>query len=290
MDGKKASLERRESLIERIGILRKKNREPILATLAVFPSKPSLSYIKSRAKVFKYVGIKTETLIFEDQKDTTITDEKLIGIINKWNEDKGISGIMVEMPLPDSMNTFKVLSAISPFKDVDCLNPLSLGYLVYGKPLFLPATPMGVLFLFEKYNIDLVSKNVVIIGRGRTVGRPLSIILSSRNKKYGNATVTLCHSRTFNIPYISSRADILITAMGQPEKIDHTYIKENAVVVDAGINVVKDGDKKKIVGDVDFEKVKDKVYAITPVPGGVGPMTITALMENIVLSLERLYE
>ena len=285
MDGKKLSLKKRESIIERVKKLKVKGKKVVLATLAVSPAKPSLSYIKSREKVFKYVGIDTVTEIFNDN----VEENTLIELIERWNGEEDIDGILVELPLPEKFNTLKILSHISPDKDVDCLNPESLGLLLYNKPKFLPATPAGIIMLMKEYSIPIESKKVVIMGRGRTVGRPLSIILSSKNPSYGNATVTLCHSRTFNLPEISSKADIIITAMGKPEMVDQRYVREGAVVIDAGINVIETNGRRKIVGDVNFDSIKDKVYAITPVPGGVGPMTVTALMENVVVSAEKRY-
>ena len=208
--------------------------------------------------------------------------QRLLEKINELNNDEDIDGILVQVPLPKHISEKKVINTISPEKDVDGFHPLNIGNMVLGFPSFISATPYGILLLLQHYKIETQGKNVVVIGRSNTVGTPISILLS-RKYEYGNATVTLCHSRTKDLKYICLQADIIIAAIGKPKFVTAEMVKENAVVIDVGINRIKDETKKSgfaLKGDVDFENVAPKCSYITPVPGGVGLMTIAALLMN----------
>jgi methylenetetrahydrofolate dehydrogenase (NADP+)/methenyltetrahydrofolate cyclohydrolase len=207
------------------------------------------------------------------------SEAELLALINKLNNDSRIHGILVQLPLPKQINTDKVLEAISPSKDADGFHPYNVGRLSIGKPLFQPCTPYGVMQMFKEEGIDLNGKEVVVIGRSNIVGKPIAMMCLAEN-----ATVTLCHSKTHDLPAVVRRADIVIAAVGRPEMIKGDWIKEGAVIIDVGINRVGE---KKLVGDVDFASASERASAITPVPGGVGPMTITMLLYNTVESAKR---
>lgn len=280
LEGKVASAAIKEDLKNKVSALRSKGKKvPHLAAILVGNDPASETYVASKVKNCKEVGINSSLFKYESD----ITEEKLLEKINDLNNDKEIDGILVQVPLPKHISEKKVILQIAPKKDVDGFHPLNIGNMVLGFPTFISATPFGVLLLLQHYKIETSGKNVVIIGRSNNVGTPLSILLSRNNNEYGNATVTLCHSRTKDIQSIAQKADILIAAIGKPKFVTADMVKENAVVIDVGINRVKDETKKSgfaLKGDVDFENVAPKSSYITPVPGGVGLMTIAALLMN----------
>ena len=218
--------------------------------------------------------------------EETVSEDELLSLISKLNGDSEFHGILVQLPLPKHIDSEKVLNAIISTKDVDGFHPENAGLLSIGKPRFVPCTPKGIMFILKHFNIDLNGKHVVVIGRSNIVGRPISILASL--KELGNATVTLCHSGTKDLKYFSKQADVLIAALGSPEFVDSSYIKVGACLVDVGINRIEIDGKSKIVGDVNQESVTGIASSLTPVPKGVGPMTIAMLVENTVLSAELL--
>ncbi|MEO6837217.1 MAG: tetrahydrofolate dehydrogenase/cyclohydrolase catalytic domain-containing protein, partial [Ginsengibacter sp.] len=280
LDGKVASLAIKEDIKNKISDLASEGKKlPHLAAVLVGNDPASETYVASKVKNCKEVGINSSLFRYE----SSISEEMLLEKINELNTDKDIDGILVQVPLPKHISEKKVILSISPLKDVDGFHPLNVGNMVLGFPTFISATPYGILLLLQHYKILTPGKNVVIIGRSNNVGTPLSILLSRNNNEYGNATVTLCHSRSKDLVSICSQADILIAAIGKPKFVTADMVKENAVIIDVGINRVKDETKKSgfaLKGDVDFENVAPKCSYITPVPGGVGLMTIAALLMN----------
>ena len=280
LEGKVASAAIKEDLKNKVSALTSKGKKvPHLAAILVGNDPASETYVASKVKNCKEVGINSSLFKYESD----ITEEMLLEKINELNNDKEIDGILVQVPLPKHISEKKVILQIAPKKDVDGFHPLNIGNMVLGFPAFISATPFGILLLLQHYKIETSRKNVVIIGRSNNVGTPLSILLSRNNNQYGNATVTLCHSRTKDIQSIAQKADILIAAIGKAKFVTADMVKENAVVIDVGINRVKDETKKSgfaLKGDVDFENVALKCSYITPVPGGVGLMTIAALLMN----------
>lgn len=262
LDGKKLSLILQEDLKEKINKL---SNSPNLTVVMVGEDKASKIYVKNKEKIAKKMGIDTNTIYLNSE---TTTDELLL-IIERLNKDKSVNGILVQLPLPKHIDENLVLEKISPLKDVDGFHPKNLGKLMINNASMIPCTPLGIIKLLDFYNIDLEGKNVVILGRSNIVGKPMLHLLLQKN-----ATVTITHSYTKNLKDITKKADILIVAIGKSNFITKEYIKDNAIIVDVGINRVDN----KIMGDVDFNSVKDKVSFITPVPGGVGPLTITMLM------------
>jgi len=262
LDGKKLSLILQEDLKEKINKL---SNSPNLTVVMVGEDKASKIYVKNKEKIAKNMGIDTNTIYLNSE---TTTDE-LLSIIERLNKDKSVNGILVQLPLPKHIDENLVLEKISPLKDVDGFHPKNLGKLMINNASMIPCTPLGIIKLLDFYNIDLEGKNVVILGRSNIVGKPMLHLLLQKN-----ATVTITHSYTKNLKDITKKADILIVAIGKSNFITKEYIKDNAIIVDVGINRVDN----KIMGDVDFNSVKDKVSFITPVPGGVGPLTITMLM------------
>lgn len=264
LDGKKLSLILQEDLKEKINKL---SNSPNLTVVMVGEDKASKIYVKNKEKIAKKIGIDTDTIYLNSE---TTTDE-LLSIIEKLNKDKSVNGILVQLPLPKHIDENLVLEKISPLKDVDGFHPQNLGNLMINDASMIPCTPLGIIKLLDFYNIDLEGKNVVILGRSNIVGKPMLHLLLQKN-----ATITITHSYTKNLKDITKKADILIIAIGKSNFITKEYIKDNAIIVDVGINRVDN----KIIGDVDFNSVKDKVSFITPVPGGVGPLTITMLMNQ----------
>ncbi|MGZ3849762.1 MAG: bifunctional methylenetetrahydrofolate dehydrogenase/methenyltetrahydrofolate cyclohydrolase FolD [Flavisolibacter sp.] len=251
---------------------------PHLAAVLVGNNGASETYVASKVKACEEVGFKS-TLI---RLEATISSLKLLDLIQELNADPDVDGILVQLPLPDHISQEEVINAIDPAKDVDGFHPSNVGRMVLGQPGFVPATPYGIMLLLEHYKIDTKGKHAVVVGRSHIVGRPMSILLSG-NSYPGNCTVTICHSHTRNIKEFCQRADMIIAALGRPGFITGDMVKEGAVVIDVGITRVEDASKKsgyRIQGDVDFESVAPKCSYITPVPGGVGPMTIAALMKN----------
>ncbi len=279
LDGKLASAAIKEDLKLRIEALKTAGKKlPHLAAVLMGNNSASETYVASKVKNCNEVGIKSTLLRLE----TSVTEDELLQKINELNNDKDIDGILVQLPLPAHVSEDKVINTISPEKDVDGFHPVNVGKMVLGLPSFISATPYGILLLLQHYKIATEGKHVVVIGRSNIVGTPISILLS-RNTSYGNATVTLCHSRTQNLEGICRQADILIAAIGKPLFVKKNMVKKGAVVIDVGINRIGDNTKKSgfaLVGDVDFNEVAPFTSYISPVPGGVGLMTIAALLTN----------
>lgn len=251
---------------------------PHLAAVLVGNNGASETYVGSKVRTCEEIGFHS-TLI---RLDDTITEFKLLEAIEKLNDDPDVDGILVQLPLPKHISDEKVINAIDPSKDVDGFHPVSVGKMVQGLPTFIPATPHGIMLMLEHYKIDTKGKHAVVIGRSNIVGRPMSILLSA-NTNPGNCTVTICHSATKNLKELCLQADIIVAALGKPEFVTADMVKDGAIVIDVGITRVADATKKRgyaLKGDVQFDTVSPKCSWITPVPGGVGPMTIAALMKN----------
>ena len=279
LEGKVAAAAIKEDLKDKISKLITAGRKvPHLAAILVGEDPASETYVASKVKNCKEIGIHSSLFKYDD----SITESTLLEKITELNNDPDIDGILVQVPLPKHISEKKVTNTILPSKDVDGFHPLNIGNMVLGFPSFISATPYGILLMLQHYKIETAGKHVVIIGRSNNVGTPLSILLS-RNNEAGNATVTLCHSRTKDLSAICRQADILIAAIGKPKFVTADMVKENAVIIDVGINRIKDDSKKSgfsLKGDVDFDQVAPKASFITPVPGGVGLMTIAALLTN----------
>ena len=282
LSGIEASKALYSSLEDRISRLKNHGITPGLAAVLVGNNPASEIYVKNKTKKFEALGLKTD--LFRLNED--VSEHELLSLIDKLNSDDEFHGILVQLPLPKHIDSEKVLNAIIPTKDVDGFHPENAGLLSIGKPRFIPCTPKGMMFILKHFNIDLNGKHVVVIGRSNIVGRPISILASL--KELGNATVTLCHSGTKDLKYHSKQADVLVAALGSPEFVDASYIKEGACILDVGINRIERDGKSKIVGDVNQESVTGIASSLTPVPKGVGPMTIAMLVENTVLSAELL--
>ncbi len=279
LDGKLASQAIKDNLKNKISELKDlKKKLPHLVAVLIGNNPASETYVASKVKNCREVGITSTLIRFEG----TISEDELLTSIKKLNDDSNIDGILVQLPLPKHISEEKVIYAISPEKDVDGFHPVNVGKMVLGFPSFISATPYGILLILEHYKIETSGKGVVVIGRSNIVGTPISILLS-RNNDTGNATVTLCHSRTKNIKELCKEADIIIAAIGMPFFVTEDMVKDGAVVIDVGINRIKDETKKSgfaLAGDVDFKNVSAKAGYISPVPGGVGLMTIAALLMN----------
>ena len=270
IDGKQISKEIKEELKIEVEHLKQQGREICLAVVQVGNDPASTVYVNNKKKACAYIGIRSESYELPE----TITERELLELVERLNADEKVSGILVQLPLPKTLNEERILRAISPEKDVDGFHPVSVGRLWLGEKGFLSCTPAGIIQLLKRSGISIEGKECVVVGRSNIVGKPMAALLLREN-----ATVTIAHSKTCNLKEVTKRADILIAAVGQQKMIDDTYIKEGAVVIDVGMH--RDA-QNKLCGDVDFEKVKDKASAITPVPGGVGPMTIAMLMNNCV--------
>jgi methylenetetrahydrofolate dehydrogenase (NADP+)/methenyltetrahydrofolate cyclohydrolase len=286
LDGKKISDQIKEEIaVEVTKIKERGEKVPHLAAVIVGSDGASLTYVGSKVRSCKQIGFDS-TLV--DLPETT-TEKQLLSEINKLNNNNDIDGFIVQLPLPKHIDEQKVLMAINPDKDVDGFHPMNVGRMTLELPTFLPATPYGILEIIERYNIETSGKNVVVIGRSHIVGRPMSILMSQK-RKAGDATVTLVHSRTKNIAEITRQADIIIVALGVAEFLKGDMVKEGVVIIDVGITRLTDASKERgyrIVGDVEFDSVSPKASYITPVPGGVGPMTIAMLLKNTLLARER---
>jgi methylenetetrahydrofolate dehydrogenase (NADP+) / methenyltetrahydrofolate cyclohydrolase len=289
LDGKIVSGSVKEKVKEKTVLLKRKgHKTPHLAAILVGSNGASETYVASKVKNCEEVGFKSSLIRFAEN----ISEDELVSAIEKLNNDDDVDGILVQLPLPQQVNEEKIINIIHPGKDVDGFHPMSIGKMVQGLPTFIPATPYGILLMLEHYNIETSGKHAVVIGRSNIVGRPISILLS-RNGNPGNCTVTVCHSRTKNLKEICLQADIIIAALGIPEFLKADMVKENAVVIDVGITRVEDASKKSgfaIKGDVDFANVAPKCSYITPVPGGVGLMTIAALLMNTFTACENKYK
>lgn len=286
LDGKLVSQAVKDDLKTKTSQLRESGRKiPHLAAILVGNNGASETYVASKVKSCEEIGFRSTLTRLEEQ----ISEEELLQQIKQLNDDADVDGILVQLPLPKHISEQKVIDTIAAEKDVDGFHPVSVGRMVQGLPSFLPATPYGILLLLEHYKIDTKGKHAVVIGRSNIVGRPISILLN-RNAYPGNCTVTVCHSHTPNLKEICLQGDIIIAALGKPEFLTADMVKEGAVVVDVGITRVKDDTKKSgfaIKGDVAFHEVAPKCSYITPVPGGVGPMTIAALLMNTYNSATR---
>ena len=287
LDGKKTSTLVQEAIAEEVHkIVAQGQRPPHLVAILVGDNGASMTYVNNKVTACERVGFASSVVNLPEN----VSQEDLLKEIEKLNEDKGIDGFIVQLPLPKHINEQEVLLAINPDKDADGFHPTNFGRMALGLEAFIPATPYGILELLSQYKIPTDGKNVVVIGRTDIVGRPISILLS---QKPWNATVILTHSRTQNLAELTQKADIIIAALGIPNFLKAEMVKEGAVIIDVGITRVKDASAKKgfrIVGDVDFEHVKNKASYITPVPGGVGPMTIAMLMKNTLNAYKRTHK
>jgi len=285
LDGKKTSNDLKDEIAKAVKTRKSKGlKTPHLAAILVGTDGASMTYVNSKVKACEKVGFNS-TLI-DLPEDTT--EEQLLHEIEDLNKDKDIDGFIVQLPLPKQIDEQKVLMAVDPNKDVDGFHPVNVGKMALDLPTFLPATPYGILELLERYQVETSGKNVVVIGRSHIVGRPMSILLSQK-RTVGNATVTVAHSRTKNLTELTLNADIIIAALGKAEFLTGDMVKEGVTIIDVGITRVDDATRKRgyrLAGDVDFESVSKKSAFITPVPGGVGPMTIAMLLKNTILACE----
>jgi methylenetetrahydrofolate dehydrogenase (NADP+) / methenyltetrahydrofolate cyclohydrolase len=274
IDGVAIGKEIREEVKARVTALKEQGCTPGLAVILVGENQASHTYVRNKQKSSIEVGMKSELV----NLPASVTEEELLGHINKLNHDDSIHGILVQLPLPDHIDENRIILAIDPKKDVDGFHPVNVGKMIIGQRSFLSCTPYGIIKLLERTNTPIKGKHAVIVGRSNIVGKPMGQLLLQRD-----ATVTYCHSRTVDLASYTNQADILIVAIGRTKFIGKEHVKEGAVVIDVGMNRDENG---KLCGDVDFEMVKDKASAITPVPGGVGPMTITMLLKNTLQSAE----
>ena len=274
IDGKKISQEIKDELREKVASLKEEGKEAALAVIQVGNDPASSVYVGNKKKACAYIGIRS--LSYELPEETT--EEELLALIEKLNGDASVNGILVQLPLPSHIDEDKVIRTISPKKDVDGFHPENVGKLVIGEPGFVSCTPAGIIQLLKRSGIEIAGKNCVVIGRSNIVGKPMALLMLREN-----ATVTIAHSRTQDLKEICKRADILIVAIGKPQYIGAEYVKDGAVVIDVGIH--RD-ENNKLCGDVKFDEVEPKASYITPVPGGVGPMTIAMLMYNCVEAMK----
>lgn len=268
IDGKAVSAAVKDEVKEQVAALKKDGGVPCLAVVLVGDDPASKVYVRNKKRACEYCGIKSLEYIL----DKTASEQQLLDLIDVLNNEPTVHGILVQLPLPPHINEQKIINAISEQKDVDAFHPANVGRLMTGNPDFLPCTPAGVMEMLKKYNIETAGKDCVIIGRSNIVGKPMAMLMLS-----ANSTVTICHSKTKNLKEKCLSADILIAAIGKPKFVTADMVKDGAVVIDVGINRTEDG---KLCGDVDFDEVSKKASYITPVPGGVGPMTIATLMKN----------
>jgi len=275
IDGKKISQQIKDELKETVAVLKDQGKHICLAVIQVGNDPASSVYVGNKKKACAYIGI--ESLAYELPEETT--EQELLDLVQKLNADDKVNGILVQLPLPKQIHEKKVIQTIAPEKDVDGFHEKNVGSLCVGSNGYVSCTPLGIIQLLKRSNIEIIGKHCVVIGRSNIVGKPMAMLLLREN-----GTVTICHSRTQNLREITKQADILVVAVGKPKFIDDSYIKEGAVVIDVGIH--RD-ENNKLCGDVDFEKAAPHTSAITPVPGGVGPMTIAMLMYNCVSSVEQ---
>lgn len=274
IDGKKISQEIKDELKEKVAAMAKEGKKVALAVIQVGNDPASSVYVRNKKKACEYIGI--ESLSYELPEETT--EEELVALIEKLNADVGVNGILVQLPLPEQINEEKIIQTISPDKDVDGFHMQNVGALCTGGKGYVSCTPLGIITLLKRSGIEIAGKRCVVMGRSNIVGKPMAMLLLREN-----GTVTICHSKTQDMKEITRQADILVVAIGKPKFVDETYVKEGAVVIDVGIHR---NAENKLCGDVDFDKVAPHTSAITPVPGGVGPMTIAMLMNNCVSSVE----
>ncbi|SFN88849.1 methylenetetrahydrofolate dehydrogenase (NADP+) / methenyltetrahydrofolate cyclohydrolase [Bizionia echini] len=286
LDGKKVSNDIKNEIADEVKkIIAKGEKVPHLAAIIVGNDGASLTYVASKVRACERVGFES-TMV---RMSNTTSEIELLDKIKDLNENPDIDGFIIQLPLPEQIDTQKVLMAVNPDKDVDGFHPMNFGKMALDMSTFIPATPFGILELLDRYNVETKGKHTVVIGRSHIVGRPMSILMGRKGFP-GNSTVTLTHSHTKNITQITSQADIIITALGHPNYLKAEMVKDDAVIIDVGITRVPDDNSPKgyiITGDVDFENVSKKASYITPVPGGVGPMTIAMLLKNTLLARER---
>ena len=275
MDGKALSLKLKEQMKQRIAQLKQQGINPKLVVVLVGDNSASQVYVRNKLKSCGEVGIESEVITMPEQT----TQQELLEVVERLNQDETVDGILVQLPLPKQIDEKTVLRSILPEKDVDGFHPVNVGLLSIGDECFAPATPSGIIAMFQEYGIDIAGKNCVVIGRSNIVGKPMAALLLKNN-----ATVTICHSKTEDLASYTRRADVVIVATGRRHTLTAEMVKEGAVVVDVGMNRNEQG---KLCGDVDYEEVKEKASFITPVPGGVGPMTITELLENTIQAAQR---
>ncbi|MFW5672146.1 MAG: bifunctional methylenetetrahydrofolate dehydrogenase/methenyltetrahydrofolate cyclohydrolase FolD [Acetivibrio ethanolgignens] len=278
IDGKRISGEIKDEVKERVERLKAQGREIRLAVVQIGSDPASTVYVGNKKKACDYVGICS--LAYELPEETT--EDELLALVEKLNEDDSVNGILVQLPLPVHIREDKIIEAISPKKDVDGFHPQSVGALSIGREGFVSCTPAGIIELLKRSGIEIAGKECVVVGRSNIVGKPMSMLLLREN-----GTVTVCHSKTKNLKEVTKRADILVAAIGKPRFITEEYVKPGACVIDVGIHR---NENNKLCGDVDFERVESVAGAITPVPGGVGPMTISMLMYNCLWAVEREYK
>ena len=282
IDGKAIAAQVRGEVAEKVSGLKAKGITPCLAVILVGENPASVSYVTGKQKALAEVGMADRSMHLPE----STTEDELLKIIDELNKDDSVHGILVQLPLPKHINEEKVLLAIKPEKDVDGFHPMNVGNLVIGKKAFLPCTPHGIIVLLEKMGIETSGKHAVVIGRSNIVGKPVSLLLA---RKETNCTVTICHTGTKNMAEITRQADILIAAVGRPHTVTKDMVKPGAVVIDVGVNRIPDSTKKsgfRLIGDCDYNDLLDTASYITPVPGGVGPMTIAMLMFNTLESAE----
>ncbi|SDR87859.1 methylenetetrahydrofolate dehydrogenase (NADP+) / methenyltetrahydrofolate cyclohydrolase [Polaribacter sp. KT25b] len=286
LDGKKTSADIKEEIALEVRELKDKgNKTPHLAAVIVGNDGASITYVNAKVKACERVGFESSLIRLSEQT----TEEELLNEIAILNIDNDIDGFIVQLPLPKHIDEQKIIMAINPDKDVDGFHPTNVGKMALNLPTFISATPFGILELLDRYNVETSGKHVVVLGRSHIVGSPMSILLSQK-RKVGNATVTMCHSRTQNLKSFTLQADIIIAAIGIPEFLKADMVKDNVTIIDVGITRLADSSKKngfRLVGDVAFNEVSEKAAFITPVPGGVGPMTIAMLLKNTLLARNR---
>lgn len=274
IDGKAISTAIKDELKEKVAAYKEQGIEITLAVVKVGNDPASAVYVRNKEKACEYVGIKSRTLALPEET----TEEELLNIVEELNQDKTVNGILVQLPLPKHIDESKILLAIDSRKDVDGFHPVNVGKMVIGEDTFLPCTPAGIIEMLKRSNIEIAGKECVVIGRSNIVGKPMSMLMLKEN-----ATVTMTHSKTKDLKEVTKRGDILIAAIGKAKFVTAEYVKEGAVVIDVGMDRDENG---KLCGDVDFASVEPKTLAITPVPGGVGPMTVTMLLVNCLRSVE----
>ena len=274
IDGKAISMAIKDELKEKVAEYKKQGVKITLAVVKVGNDPASAVYVRNKEKACEYVGITSRTLALPEET----TEEELLKVVKELNEDKAVNGILVQLPLPKHIDESKVLLAIDSDKDVDGFHPVNVGKMVIGEETFLPCTPAGIIEMLKRTDIEISGKECVVIGRSNIVGKPMSMLMLKEN-----ATVTIAHSRTKDLKEVTKRADILIAAIGKAKFVTADYVKEGAVIIDVGMDRDENG---KLCGDVDFDSVSQVASAITPVPGGVGPMTVTMLLVNCLRSVE----
>ena len=283
IDGKQVAADIRAEVAQKVVELKKNGKNACLAVILVGENPASVSYVTGKQKALAEVGMQDRSVHLPENT----SEEDLLKLIDQLNNDDTVHGILVQLPLPKHINEDKVIMAISPEKDVDGFHPVNVGNMMIGHPGFLPCTPHGIIVLLQRMGIETSGKHAVVIGRSNIVGKPVSVLLAQKSV---NCTVTLCHTGTKNLSEITKQADIVVVASGHPHTLTGDMIKEGAVVIDVGVNRIPDSSKKsgfRLVGDCDFDDLKEKASFITPVPGGVGPMTIAMLMVNTLESAEK---